>query len=191
MTKKLSSPVLAGFLIGIGCNVYQSCENKYVGALLFALGLYFICFLGSSLYTGKIGFYDDKDWNLSSLAFIWLGNFLGAFLCAMITFYSFKRPTLTGYWDINQLHLFLKAFMTGVLMYLAVYHYRTATQHKELGIFLCIPCFLLCGFRHCVADMFYFWFSDSWGNIIPLLVATAGNTAGAICVAQVIEWHKS
>ena len=189
MIRKLSSPVLAGFLIGIGCNVYQSCENKYVGALLFALGLYFICFLGSSLYTGKIGFYDDKDWNLSSLAFIWLGNFLGAFLCAAITVFSFKRPDFIGYWDIDP--IYLKAFMTGVLMYLAVYHYRTATQHKELGIFLCIPCFLLCGFRHCVADMFYFWFSDSWGNIIPLLVATAGNTAGAISMAQVIEWHKS
>ena len=191
MTRKLSSPVLAGFLIGIGCNVYQSCENKYVGALLFSLGLYFICFLGSSLYTGKIGFYDDEDWSLSSLAFIWLGNFIGAFLCAMITVFSFKHPDFIGYWDIDLLSLFLKAFMTGVLMYLAVYHYRTATQYKWLGIFLCVPCFLLCGFRHCVADMFYFWFSDSWGNIIPLLAATAGNTAGAICVAQVIEWHKS
>ena len=47
--------VLAGFLIGIGDIALMSCENRYVGALLFSVALLSIIKLQLPLYTGRIG----------------------------------------------------------------------------------------------------------------------------------------
>lgn len=48
--------VYAGFMIGAGCIVYLSVENKLAGSLLFSFGLLTIVTQEFYLYTGKIGF---------------------------------------------------------------------------------------------------------------------------------------
>lgn len=183
--KDFISSILAGFMIGIGCSVYRICDNSYIGALLFSLGLYFICFLKLNLYTGKVGFCFDS----AKLAIIWLGNLIGTFFCAFICFDAIPSIPET-YWNISYLEAFCRAFMTGILIYLAVYHYKNAENNKFLGIFLCVPCFILCGYRHCVADMFYFWFSNSWNNILKVFAATLGNTIGSIAFAYCYSYIK-
>ena len=50
------SAIAAGMMVGIGGAVYMSCDNKYVGAVLFSVALLTICYMGMYLFTGKIGF---------------------------------------------------------------------------------------------------------------------------------------
>ena len=53
--------VLAGVMISIGGFVFLSCDNKYVGALAFCVGLISIVLLGMNLYTGRIGYTVTSD----------------------------------------------------------------------------------------------------------------------------------
>ena len=46
----------AGVFIGIGGTVFLSCENRYVGAVLFSVGLLAICCMGLFLFTGRVGY---------------------------------------------------------------------------------------------------------------------------------------
>ena len=49
---------------------------------------------------------------------------------------------------------FVRALFCGILMYLAVSIYRD--QKNVIGILFCIPVFILSGFEHSIADIFYF-----------------------------------
>lgn len=53
--------MLSGLMIGIGGIVSQSCENRYLGAFLFSLGLFCIVQFQYGLYTGKVGYILDRD----------------------------------------------------------------------------------------------------------------------------------
>ena len=47
--------VLSGLMIGTGGIVSLSCDNRYLGAFLFSLGLFCIVQFRYGLYTGKAG----------------------------------------------------------------------------------------------------------------------------------------
>ena len=57
----LISSFISGILIAIGGVVFLSTESKYLGALAFAVGLFFIVEGGFKLYTGAIGYALDND----------------------------------------------------------------------------------------------------------------------------------
>ena len=57
----LADGMLSGLMIGIGCVVSMSCENRYLGAFLFSLGLFCIVQFQYGLYTGKVGYIFDRD----------------------------------------------------------------------------------------------------------------------------------
>ena len=57
---KLVKSILAGIMIGVGCNIFISCENKYIGSLLFSLGLVTILLFDFSLYTGNVCYIPEK-----------------------------------------------------------------------------------------------------------------------------------
>ena len=68
-------------------------------------------------------------------------------------------------------------------MYLAVETYR----RKELGdifrfaaVFLCVAIFILCGFEHCIANMYYFSAAGVWSvkTFGYILLMTLGNALG-------------
>ena len=74
----------------------------------------------------------------------------------------------------------IAAIFCGVLMYAAV---KTYAKGKTLvGIIFCIPTFILCGFEHSVADMYYFAVASFKSfdpmSILFVLVAIVGNTLG-------------
>ena len=50
----------AGVFIGIGGTVFLSCENRYVGAVLFSVGLLAICCMGLFLFTGRVGYLAEE-----------------------------------------------------------------------------------------------------------------------------------
>ena len=74
----------------------------------------------------------------------------------------------------------IAAIFCGVLMYAAVKTY--ALRGTLVGIIFCIPTFILCGFEHSVADMYYFAVASFGGfdpmSILFVLVIVVGNTLG-------------
>lgn len=71
---------------------------------------------------------------------------------------------------------FFLAIPCGLLMYCAV----TAKDNLRLFyIIMCVSAFILGGFYHCIADMFYtFIGAISWKSYVHILIVTAGNLLG-------------
>ena len=53
---------------------------------------------------------------------------------------------------------------------------------KYLALFFGVCVFILCGFEHCVANMYYFTMGGAWSGraILYLLVMTLGNAVGGV-----------
>ena len=49
----------AGLLISLGGTVYLTIENKIVGAFLFSIALFSICYFKCYLFTGKVGYISE------------------------------------------------------------------------------------------------------------------------------------
>ncbi len=190
MLKKIVDGILAGIMISIGGSVYLSCENKYVGAFFFSIALLMICIHGFSLYTGKVGFLPEKcgKEELSVLFLGLLGNTVAVILCGWALRYAI--PTMgtaaLKLYDAKLLQGLLPALIRsvfcGILMYFAV---ATFKKDKNIvGILFCIPVFILSGFEHSVADMFYFAASGevSLKAFVYILIVIAGNSIGGMLV---------
>ena len=178
--------VIAGILIGIGGSVYLACDSKYVGAVLFSVALLCICMRGFALFTGKVGFLvvshgkADVSATLLSLA----GNLVGTFLAGIAV--RFALPALgeralslcEGKLAQTVPETLVRAVFCGILMYLAVVIWRE--NRSPLGIFLCVPVFILSGFEHSIANMFYFSASGivSFEAFLYLWLVILGNAAG-------------
>lgn len=186
MLKKFISGVCAGLMIAIGGTVFLSCDNKYVGAALFSVALFCICTKGYSLFTGKIGFIPESHTkeDLSVLFLGLLGNAVSTVLLGLAVSYALPAAgtaaTAICEAKLSQeaLQTFIRAFFCGVLMYLAVSIYRE--KNSVLGIFLCIPTFILSGFEHSIANMFYFGVSGvlNLESALYILIVLLGNAAG-------------
>lgn len=178
----LIKAVYAGFMIGIGGIVYLSVENKIIGSFLFSFGLLTIVTQGFFLYTGKIGFV--KKWKeLLTMAVIVAGNYAGTLLAALLARMS-KLPIdslglVNRKLDNNLWTVFLLSVFCGVMMYLAIDNYN---KSKHL-LFIIAPVmiFILSGFEHSVANMFYFHLAGVYSlpSFLYLLVMVAGNGIGA------------
>lgn len=185
--------VLAGGAIGIGGCVYLSLDNKVIGALMFTVGLYAICVHGLNLYTGKIGYLVNQPFSYClDLAIIWIGNLAGTFLAALaiqetrIASVSEKAAEMCEVkLNDSQMSLFLLGIFCGFLMFVAVDGYRS-TKNPVI-LFMGVAVFILCGFEHCIADMFYFSVAKLWSGkaFLRILVITLGNSLGAVLIPLV------
>lgn len=184
----------SGLMISIGATVYLTSDNKVIGAFLFAVGLFAICSFGMKLFTGSIG-YVVANKSYAECGLIWLGNLIGCVLASSLL--RLAKPQLAEAAHAmmeaklaNPLPIVLiLAFFCGVLMYIAVDNYRSnpSRVEKVVGIFICIPVFILCGFEHSVADMSYFVFAvtdfaEAARCLLFLLVVSVGNGLGALAV---------
>ena len=182
----------AGFCVSIGCMVYLSVESKVLGAFLFNLGLVGILLFQFNLYTGKVGYllYNKPKYILDVIT-IWIGNFCGVYLFSQLSLATRIGATLkekseklvqVKLGDSN-LSLFLLAVFCGLLMFIAVDSYKTYVEKKDailcVIIILCVVVFILAGFEHCIANIFYFSITGTLKEaMIPLLVDTIGNGVG-------------
>lgn len=199
--------ILAGIMIALGGSIYLSVENKILGSFLFALGLYTICVFAFNLFTGKVGYLMDaikKKKHASYLKFlgiVWLGNLIGANIVAFLLKNTrLAKTSITSLGLIEKatilvqtklidspLSLFILSIFCGLLMYIAVDIYKEKEEGlgRYLGIFLCVMVFILAGFEHCVANMFYFALAGAFKNFSTwylLLVMTMGNSLGAMLI---------
>lgn len=187
--------IYAGVLISIGGTIYIACSNKIMGSFLFAIGLLTVCMYGLNLYTGKIGYVLINKWNyLLELLLSLLGNFIGTFLTGnLLRLTRYENYVLTAK-DLalvklndNMLSIFILSLFCGLLMYIAVNNFKHSKDlfSKYIGIFLCVMVFILCGFEHCVANMFYFSLANVWSMkvFLYLLIMIIGNSLGSIIMA--------
>ena len=186
--RKTVSGFEAGLMVSIGGVVFLSCDNRYVGAILFSMALLCICMKGYSIFTGKIGFIPEKHGKEEfSVLFLGLaGNFIGTLVCGLAFRYTFPaigeaaRVLCEGKLTQNVPQTLIRGIFCGVLMYMSVSIYRD--KKSFLGIFFCIPTFILCGFEHTIADMFYFAASGivSLEACGFLWIVMAGNVIGGM-----------
>lgn len=87
----------------------------------------------------------------------------------------------------NLISILLLSCFCGILMYIAVNNYKkhSTSIGKYMGIFICVMVFILCGFEHSVANMFYFSIARmlSWDTLLYLLIMVIGNSIGAIIIS--------
>lgn len=183
--------IASGLLVSIGGTVLLSTDDRVVGAVMFTVALLLICLMDFYLYTGKIGFaaesFDGKT--AAQLAVGLLGNFIGATLTGLLI--SYARPAIVEKaqaacrtrLDNGILRAFVLGCFCGVLMYAAVKVYRE--KGSISGIIFCIPVFILSGYEHSIADMFYFALAGMINaEYIGFIVAVIlGNSVGALLLA--------
>ncbi len=184
--------VYSGICIGVGGTVFLSLDNSVVGGILFSLGLLTILVFGFNLFTGKVGYIvTNKPAYIIEVAIVWLGNFAGTVLFAYVIrgarIYNKISEKCKTIVDVklndDYLSLFVLGIFCGMLMFIAVdtfkKHYVTKDFLPCLIAVLCVVVFILSGYEHCIADMFYFALAGKLGPcIVPLLVITLGNALG-------------
>lgn len=191
--KFLINSILAGIMIGIGGTIFLSLDNKIVGAVLFAIGLFIIVVKGLNLYTGKVGYiFDEEPKYLIEVLVTIVGNFIGTYfvgkILSLTRIYeaiSAKAQTICAI-KLNDtpLSILILSFFCGILMYLAVNGYKTGkdTFSKYAGVFLGVVVFILCGFEHSIANMYYFSVASMFSlrTVAYLLLMILGNAIGCV-----------
>ena len=180
----VSKSTLAGLLISLGATAFLTADNKTVGALLFSIGLTAVILLEANLYTGKIGYVNSKA-KLISAALILIQNLLVALVCGLI-FYSTKNNVCENLW-LNKLtkswyEFLLDSIGCGICIYLSVELYKKTGS--IFVIVLGVLVFILSGFEHCIADIFYLSASMSFDlkSILYILIAIIGNSIGSLLI---------
>lgn len=174
--------VYAGFMIGIGGIVFLSIENKMIASLFFCFGLTTIVIQNLNLYTGRIGFV--KTWKeMPDMFIIILGNFAGTYVASTLARAAHLNinslAMVEKKLDNSLLHIFLLSVFCGVMMYLAIDGY--AKTKNIVLIIAPVMIFILSGFEHSIANMFYFNLAGAYSlkSLLYILAMLAGNGIGA------------
>ena len=194
--------VYAGFFIAIGGTAYLATSNSFFGAFLFSIGLLMICIYGMNLFTGKVGYIlIEKKSYIIELLLTLIGNFIGTyfvgFLIRNTRFVSYQEKAISMSnikLSDNLLSIFILSIFCGILMYIAVNNYKKIENNlgKYLSIILCVMVFILCGFEHCVANMYYFSVANVWSvsTFCALGVMVLGNSFGSVIIALFNNKYK-
>ncbi len=195
--------ILAGISIALGGTAFLSVENKILGALFFTVGLFTVCTFGFYLFTGKVCYvFEQGAGYAADLILIWLGNLAGTWLAAELLSLTRVGPALAekaaalceiklndSIWSI-----FLLALFCNILIYIAVDGFGRNPHElgKYLALFFGVAVFILCGFEHCVANMFYFSMGRAWSlkTLGYLLVMTLGNAVGGVLLPLLRKWKE-
>jgi formate transporter len=150
--------------------------NKFLGGFVFCLGLILVIGAGAELFTGNnlivMAWADRKITSrqlLGNWGVVYIGNFIGALLAALLLYVSKQWTFNSGAIGLNALNIanhkvqldFIPALTLGIfcnaLVCLAVWlciGARTSTD-KILAIIFPITAFVAAGFEHCVANMYF------------------------------------
>lgn len=188
--KVLVRAILAGMMIGIGGCVYLGCEVKWVGAILFAVGLFTIFSFRLDLYTGKVGYVFDNDRSyILYLVMVIIGNFIGCLILGLMMPLDSASVLAQGKLDnYDFLRVLFKGVLCGMLMFIAADCYKNTKSF--IATFVCVPVFILAGFEHSIADMFYFCSAGCFSveSIIFILTVLVGNAIGGFLIPVCRKW---
>lgn len=201
--RQFVSAILAGMLIGMGGTVFLSQADPVVGSFLFAIGLYTIVAFQLHLFTGKVGYTPfQKPIYLAELTITWLGNIVGTWITATMVrnsrIYGGMAERVAGLADVKLsdgiLSIFLLSVFCGMLMFIAVDCYRNlqGSTLRFIGVFIPVMVFILSGFEHVVANMFYFSLAGVWSIhcLGYILIMTLGNAVGGMLIPLYLKIFK-
>ena len=212
LAKMVLLSILAGAFIALAGaaatfgNVYV---NKAMGAAIFPAGLAMVMIAGSELFTGNCLLVIpllEKEITLKqtvrNLVVVYLGNLVGGALvsaCAVYggTFDAIAETvvaTAAAKATLPFAAAFLRGILCNVLVCLGVWMglAGTTVSGRIIGLFFPVMCFVICGYEHCIANMFYIPAGlmaagrmgisaaglTVWGFARNLLPVTLGNIVG-------------
>ncbi len=176
--------IMAGAFIALGAqaanvamhNISNTGIARTVAGVIFPVGLMMIVFVGGELFTGdcmlSMAVFDKKlsCLNMIKILFlVYISNFLGAALIAFLVSQSgqldyssgalgaFTIKVALGKVNIDFLTALVSGILCNILVCAAVLMAASATDiaGKVLAIFFPIFAFVVSGFEHCVANMYY------------------------------------
>ena len=175
--------ILAGMFIALGAYASTVASHgitdpgiqKFVAGIVFPVGLIMVLICGSELFTGNsllsIAWAQKKistGQMLRNWFIVWIGNFIGAFLIAALIFASglLSTGTVGGYAvkvaatkaSIGFGPAIASGILCNIIVCLSVwgtYAAKDVTGKVLMGFFP-IFAFIIAGFEHCVANMYYF-----------------------------------
>lgn len=192
VSRIFAKSVFGGAAIGVGGTVYLSVDNHVAGAFLFSLGLFTIYAFGLNLYTGKVCYITNKKpYYLLEVALVFLGNIAGAVGYGYLlrgTRLEKLVPTVEALvqhkLEDTAYSTFIMAVMCGIMMCIAVIGFQTIQDSvgKHLALILPVMVFILSGFEHSIADLFYYSLADAWNAHAAsyLAIIALGNMLGGI-----------
>lgn len=206
------------------CSISSPSIAKLVSAIIFPAGMAMVLIAGSELFTGnnliiiavlekKLPIYKMlKNW-----LFVYIGNFIGAALVSFLVVYG-HTPDLFGSnlaqnivntgaakLNLRMSDAFIRGILCNILVCIAIWMSFAAKNvpGKLLTSFWPVMLFVLCGFEHSIADM-YFGVSAiftaheygitaeglTWFNFIfrCLLPVTLGNIVGGAGIVGIGYW---
>ena len=194
---------------------------KIVAGSLFPVGLILVVMLGAELFTGNnamlIPGYIKKHYKISDVmlnwALVYFGNFIGVLIftvlfvwdCSLFSspvYHSAIDSIVRAKVDQEWLMVFLKGIGANWCVCLALWLALSADSltGKVLGSWIPVMTFVVLGYEHSIANMFYFTSAQLegtsatigeclWGNLFP---ATIGNIiGGAVFVGCLHTWVHS
>ncbi len=225
LLKTIILSIMAGFLIALAgyASTVVSFEinnislSKLLAASIFPMGLILVILLKTELFTGNsllIIPLVNKKISLKSLLLNWIlvyiGNFVGSILLSLLIYKSgsLTNETLINTFvgiankkvSYNFINLLLLGILCNMLVCTSVFLGVTSKNivDKIFVIFIPIFLFVLLGFEHSVANMFYLSIASLFGkldfiNLIihNLLPVTLGNIIGGTIIGLIFNYTKS
>ncbi len=219
--KRFLLSFMGGAFIALGGQGFLTIfSDPFLRAAVFPVGLMLIVLVGGELFTGNclmtFGCLNKKikvKDLINSITQVFLGNFIGSLFIAFLVYFSgMYKPdsalaeTITTVANnkiaLSFTQVMFKGILCNILVALGVWFAYTAkdTTGKLFGCWFPVMLFVLCGYEHCVANMFFLplgmlvdhsiTLTAILGNIIP---ATIGNFIGGgllIPVFYYFVYHK-
>ena len=193
--------ILAGLFVALGAiaattvavAVKPTSLGKFLGAIVFPGGLTMVLIAGSELFTGNclliIPFLEKAitaKKMIKSLVLTYIGNFIGSILLAAAVVFSHQVGlfnngvavsvigTAAAKCSISFTDALIKGILCNFLVCIAVWISFTAKDivGKIIGVFFPVLIFVLCGFEHSVANMYYL-FAGLFAKLIPAYAEAA------------------
>lgn len=204
--------ILSGFILGCAgaaastasCAVENPSIAKLISGCLFPFGLIAIIYSGAELFTGNclisitvLQGEAKLSAMVRNLVLVYIGNFVG---CAMVAVGYMLCGAKNGVLAVSAIRIavnkcsldFFKAVVLGILCNVLVclgvvcaVSAKTASG-KAVGAFLPVCLFVICGFEHSIANMYYIP-AGLFANMLPdyaALAADAGIDTAALTWAN-------
>ena len=201
--------ILSGAMIAI-CATSSLLANgvmkefgKFVGAILFSLGIFVILAYDMKLFTGLVATIPHmKLKNLWKLPTCFIGNAIGVAIVAVLVYFSpVSNVVVSGAKSLISAKLYsenwaLSSLCSGVLCgilitlsVLSVNHSHKKGLSANVGVIFPIIVFACCGFAHSVANMFYVYYLGevSWQVVGYIMLTILGNVIGGVLLPLVIK----
>ena len=194
-------------VVNSGMSALNPTYAKFISGICFSFGLFAVVVSGADLFTGNVLMLAPllaKKIKLSKMlrnwGFVYLFNFIGSIFIAILV-YSASSASTDMYSYLHKIALtkttdpFMVLLLKGVGCNILVctgvwmsYACKDITS-KFFTTAICVVVFLICGFEHSVANMFYLSLSylvsdiEALSIFYDLLPVTIGNIIGGAIIA--------